>query len=588
MLRNRLAPLLVLVGLASGCRLDQSGVPRDAGLDGQVVPDASVIPDAQATPDAVAPDAQVPPDAVVPDAQAPDAGPLVVASEAHVYPVPPSPPNPVTGEEAPPEMERIRVVRYFAENPVRPTQAIVLAYPGAQLGAGSYAHLARNLILRSQGAIELWSYERRGNAIEDRTGLDAAPVDGNLDRALGYYFDGLEIDGRTFSGVVPTDGPSYASEWGMVQEVADLAMVLGFVEQASRRSHVVLLGFSLGAPVVSQFAAWDFAGRKGADDLAGVVMLDGGGLRRSLTEQEFHEVGCLGSLGLPIGLDALRSTGPYFQDLGVGAGIWLTMELSALHASGLYGDPTAELTDPAVQQLVGLFMERPGLRVTGRAAFGLVIDDQFSPALVMRAGLGFPTGGAVEPYVNSIAGETLLRPSDASALYGWQDFDEVDPPELTSLTDAARLIGTGPTGALEWYTPLRLNLDVCAADGLDVSDAGGDYRWDLGLRVTRNAEMDAPVLFFFAEYGEIWDLDFVEDYRQSLPPVGAGRPNAGAGRDLSLPTHQTGFALVMAPGFRHIDCVLAAPEAGATYLYEPLVDFVLANTTGTVSAVLPD
>jgi hypothetical protein len=36
-----------------------------------------------------------------------------------------------------------------------------------------------------------------------------------------------------------------------------------------------------------------------------------------------------------------------------------------------------------------------------------------------------------------------------------------------------------------------------------------------------------------------------------------------------------------------MDSILAAPETGNDYLYEPLLDFILANTEGTVSAVLP-
>lgn len=547
----RLVALSALL-TAPGCKMNTSGVPRDAG-DGGVTQDASQPADA-------------------------DLEPIQMTLEATSYPVDPTPANPVTGESAPPETEWISVVRYHAVNPRRPPQAVVLAYPGAQLGAGSYANLAQNLIVRSEGAIEVWAYERRGNTLEDRLGLEAARDASDVEVAAGYYNEGAEVDGHAFPGAPSSDVPSYMSEWGLPQEVQDLSMVLDFIDRADQPAHVLLLGFSLGAPVVSHFAAWDFDGVKGADRIAGLVMLDGGGKRTALTEAEYHHQGCVGSLGNAVGLDEMRAGGPYYQDLGMGAAIWIALEITGMRASGLYEDPTQEMHDPYLNGLLYVFLGKPGLRVSARAGLGLMVDDQFSPALVMRTGLGFVTGGPVEEYHNTIVDEDLLRPADATPLYRWADYDEVDPPEISSVTTAARLIGTGPTGALEWYAPVRLNLDVCAVDDLHVTESPDDYRWNMGLRVTRNAEMDAPVFFFFAEYGEIDDMAYVEAYRASLPPVGDGRPNAGAPRDPSLPPHESGFSLVVAPRFHHMDCLLAAPETGGTYLYDPLVDFILANT----------
>ncbi len=566
-----LSLLCGLVLVAPGCRLDTAGLPEnnvnnvnnDAGADVDV---ADAAPDADA-----------------------DAGhdPIVVTSEVRTYPVPASPANPVTGETAPPETQFVRVVRYFAENPWHQTRAIVLAYPGAQLGAGSYRTLAETLIERSGGAIELWAYERRGNLLEDRTGVDVALSTGDVDLAFAYYGDGAELGGRTFAGVIAGDTPSFMSEWGLAQEVRDLKMVLDFIPEDRRRSNVILLGFSLGSPFVGQFAAWDFDGAKASDQLAGVVMLDGGGKRRSLSEADYHGEGCVGSLGLRIGLDELRAHGPYVQELGLDSGIWIALELAALRASGYFSDPHAEVTDEVLRNLIGIFLDKAGLRLTARAAMAMLVDDQFAPALVMRAGLGTIAGGPVEEYESIMGGETLLRPASTDVLYSWVDYDQTDPAELSSVEEMARLVLSGPTGAMEWYAPVRLNLDVCACDGLDVRPSDDDYRWRAGLRVTRNSEMDAPVLFFFAEYGEIWDMSFIDNYLLSLPEVGPGRPNAGAPRDPALPPHLTGFSKIVAPRYHHMDCILAAPETGADYLYEPLVDFILANTEGTVSAPLP-
>ena len=523
-----------------------------------------------------------------PDADA-DAGhdPIVVATEVRTYPVPASPANPTTGETAPEQTQFIRVMRFFAENPWGPTRAIVLAYPGAQLGAGSYSAIAQNLIERSGGAIEVWAYERRGNLLEDRTGVDASLQSGDASLAFDYYGEGLELDGKTFSGVIAGDTPTFMSEWGLASEAADLKMVLDFIPEAQRKAHVILMGFSLGSPVVSQFAAWDFDGTKASDWLAGVVMLDGGGLRPGLSEQEYHEEGCVGSLGLKVGLDDLRAAGPYVQELGLDSGIWIALDLAAMRASGLFNDPHDEIQDRVLKNLIGIFLEKPDLRLTARAAMAMLVDDHFAPAIVMRAGLGMVAGGPVEEYLSTIAGETLLRPASTEVLYTWTDYDQTDPAELSSVEEMAHLILSGPTGAMEWYSPVRLNLDVCACDDLNVRENDDDYRWRLGLRVSRNAEMDAPVLFFFAEYGEIWDVSFIENYIHSLPDVGPGRPNAGAARDPALPPHLTGFSRIVAPRYHHMDSILAAPETGSDYLYEPLLDFILANTEGAIEATLP-
>ena len=562
--------LLIAVGtsVVGACSDDDNGSGVDAGTD--------------------ASDAQTFVDASPGDGSAGDAGePIVVTSQSRSYPVPLSEPNPVTGQQAPPETATISVTRFWARNGTRPTKAIVLAYPGAALGAGSYAELAKNLIVRSKGAIELWAYERRSNVLEDRVGIDAAKRGGDVNIATGYYADGQVVDGHVFGGVIGPTEPTYMSEWGLAQEVRDLSMVLHFIDEEKRKTNVILLGFSLGAPIVSDFAAWDFDGQKGSDDLAGIVMLDGGGLRQSLTENEYHHEGCVGSLGLSVGLDDLRAHGPYYQQPGLDAGFWLALEIAGMRASGLYGDPSVEIQDQFIKDMVSISEDKADLRFTARAALGLMVDDQFSPALVMRTSVGTAVGGDLEKYHNPFSGEDLMRPADTNVVYSWQEYDQTDPPELTSLDDVADAISAGPTGGLEWYPPVRLTLDQCAVDSLDVAASDEDYRWKLGFRVTHNAEMDAPVFFFFAEYGEIFDMQFVENYRLSLPPVGPDRPNTGVARDPSLPAYESGFALIVAPKFHHLDTILAASETGETYLYGPLVDFILANTQGTVSGELP-
>ena len=65
------------------------------------------------------------------------------------------------------------------------------------------------------------------------------------------------------------------SEWGLATTISDLQAVLGLVPAAGRKVARGLIGHSLGASIVEEYAAWDFTGRPGYEDLAGLVLIDG-------------------------------------------------------------------------------------------------------------------------------------------------------------------------------------------------------------------------------------------------------------------------------------------------------------------------
>ena len=56
--------------------------------------------------------------------------------------------------------------------------------------------------------------------------------------------------------------------------VQDLHVVIGVAQKLGGK--VVLGGHSLGGSVVTAYATWDFDGDAGADQLAGLVYIDGG------------------------------------------------------------------------------------------------------------------------------------------------------------------------------------------------------------------------------------------------------------------------------------------------------------------------
>jgi pimeloyl-ACP methyl ester carboxylesterase len=157
----------------------------------------------------------------------------------------------------------------------RHARNVLVLEPGTSAGAGYFVPLARWIVSRAPGW-QVWSVERRENLLEDRSELNLAKahkvsVTQMFDYYLGYLAD---------SGVarhihpVPDSAVPFAREWGLKVAVEDLHDVIG----AARRlgGEVVLGGHSLGGSVVTAYATWNFAGRPGADELAGLVYDDGG------------------------------------------------------------------------------------------------------------------------------------------------------------------------------------------------------------------------------------------------------------------------------------------------------------------------
>lgn len=95
-----------------------------------------------------------------------------------------------------------------------------------------------------------------------------------------------------------------------------------------------------------------------------------------------------------------------------------------------------------------------------------------------------------------------------------------------------------------------------------------------GLRALHGRAIGAPVLVEAAGIlaGEVAAY---EKLRALLPPVGEGRPAAGASRLVA-----EGFEAVAHPGFSHIDPLAAAdrPGTAAAEWYDRLAGFLLRNT----------
>ena len=337
---------------------------------------------------------------------------------------------------------------------------VLLLVPGTNGGAGNFAVLAPDIVARVAG-LQVWAFDRRSESLEDRTGFK----DGNPDTAFGYYFKQQAINGKKFDlGLGST--ALYGADWGLKTQIDDLRRVVALARDGGKRT-VILGGHSLGASEAVAYASWDFAGRPGYKDIAGLVLIDGGGGAKPRTAKDRADLATR-ERKLPASIEAAK-TKPYLDLLKVGVPFasGLFSELGALYA----------LKQPRVRSLVQDFALlpnslKPPVSATNEAQFGFAFDAKTSPA---QLGLVHATVGGLAP-----AGDPR----------GWVDNG------LTPVQRLAQVFGGNPGGA-EWYFPVRLSLDLGAAG---IASAKGLTKTPLtdrlGLRTWDRSKIDVPLLAY--------------------------------------------------------------------------------------------
>jgi len=304
---------------------------------------------------------------------------------------------------------------------------VLVLEPGTSAGAAYFVPLAQWIVARAP-KWQVWSVERRENLLEDQSVLDLAK--GGLatsTQLFDYYLGWLDPSLQVQSHIQPIPNASvgFAKQWGMRVAVGDLHRVIG----AARRlgGKVVLGGHSLGGAVVTAYATWDFDGRAGARDLAGLVYIDGGSLPAVSASTARSELRGLDSSG----------TSP-----------WLTFGGIPAPFAGLFSmtGATAALIDPnsaSLGQSSGLlsaFHLSPSVPVTNLAQFGYALNVGTSPMglLAAQAHLGrgiSPTG----------------------PLHGWDGAGALTP--ITRFATMLSGLGVSDADGSEWYFPERLTID---------------------------------------------------------------------------------------------------------------------------------
>ena len=537
-----LGPALCATLALAGCGDDDGAMPPvDAGIDAPAPVDAGP-----------------PPDWTLAEPPASDVPETGVRRDVFVVPGVAAPPNPTTGTATPSELQATQVVRYREDVATpKPARAIVVAYPGTFGGAGSYDALARALVLRGAASgetTEVWAIDRRSNLLEDLRGMATATVAGNPEIAQGYYYRSDTIDDAAFAGFRTQDSVDFMSEWGLATLLEDVRRVIALVPEGDRVGHVFLMGHSAGAGVAETYAAWRFGegaeARRGAEELAGVILVDGASQGEALTEDEYRG-GTSGGFAPLAGLDALRAEGPRYLELPLlGVGVLATAQIMSLRA---LTTPMAVSEDRERDRVLATLFSIPRGAVpnfTNRAALACGFDDESNGIPVFSCSLGKPTGGPTDTK-DGLFG-MLVYPTDSAATYDWIDAPDATPPEYTPVDNLARSWAAGRTNYADWYYPQRLPLDQGAVGG----NALAEDSWQAaeGLRAFDGPRMDAPVLAVAAALTA--EGGYEAGRARVAPTVGPGRPMAGVGRGAEG-ADTAGFRVVDARALTHLDALAA-------------------------------
>ena len=336
---------------------------------------------------------------------------------------------------------------------------VLVLEPGTSAGSAYFVPLAQWIVSTVPGW-QVWSVERRENLIEDQSELDRfkegkATSTQLYDYYLGYLKDSSVTPHFT---MVPNPAVAFAKQWGMAVAVQDLHRVIGAAQTLGGK--VVLGGHSLGGSVVTAYATWNFAGRAGAADLAGLVYIDGG----SGTSPE-----TAAAANLQVQSLAPPTASPWLSFGGITApyaGLF-----NASGSAAALRDPNA----PSLGQTSGLLPTDivPPQRVSNVGQYGYALNVATSPASLIAAQAHLGTGVAA-----------------AGPVHGWNGAGALTPiARYATMFSGASMHGVDGT---EWYFPQRLTDDTAAVDNGNANPA----QQVLGVEATMGHDLPRDLLIY--------------------------------------------------------------------------------------------
>jgi pimeloyl-ACP methyl ester carboxylesterase len=308
---------------------------------------------------------------------------------------------------------------------------VLVLEPGTS-AAGPYFVPLAQWVTKTLPGWQVWAVERRESLLEDHSVLDLAKqhkasTTEVFDYYLGFLANKAITNHMSYSYI--TLAPAYAKQWGMDVAVNDVRTVI----EAARKlgGNVVLGGHSLGGSVVTAYATWDFGGKAGADQLAGLVYIDGAS---GPAESAAQAQTALNTLNAP------KQT-PWLSFGGIGApfaGIF--NDTGALGALQAPNQPSLGQTFPLLPSYL-----KPPVRVTNEAQYGYALNYKTSPASLIAAQGHLGTG---------ISSHTI------NGAHTWNGAGALTPiTRFATMFGAPEVLGASGT---EWYFPQRLTDDTQA------------------------------------------------------------------------------------------------------------------------------
>ena len=320
----------------------------------------------------------------------------------------------------------------------RGAKNVLVLEPGTSAAAAYFVPLAQWIVSKTNGW-QVWAVERRENLLEDQSVLDLyKDHKATTTQLFDYYLGYLKSPSITHHyQPVANSTVEFAKQWGMNVAVQDLHVVIAAAKKLGGK--VVLGGHSLGASVVTAYATWDFDGHAGAEDLAGLVYIDGGSIPTPMSAQDATKE--LQSLDGPNATPWLSFGGipaPY-------AGIF-----EATGAASALLDPNA----PSLGQTAGLLPADivPSVRVTNLGQYGYALNASTSPSSLRAAqghlGRGIASQGSV---------------------HGWNGSGALTPIDRFATMFSGE--GIQNANGTEWYFPQRLTDDTGAVENGNTNPA---------------------------------------------------------------------------------------------------------------------